>query len=154
LLGTIIRSTLADALHQAGSRAKAESLFRETEKMQAELQPDFPLLYSLRGFQFCDLLLAAPEHAAWRFSVGFQTPGSGSILLPGQPSAGELSDEPAVRMAELQEACRAIEQRATQTLQWSKPHLNLLDDALNHLTLGRAALYAWVLGSTGTSLSP
>ena len=34
--------------------------------MQAERQPDYPLLYSLRGFRYCDLLLAAPERAAWQ----------------------------------------------------------------------------------------
>ena len=56
---------LADALHQAGRRAEAEMRFREAEQMQAERQPAYPLLYSLRGFRYCDLLLAAPERAAW-----------------------------------------------------------------------------------------
>ena len=45
------RTTHADALHQAGRRAEAEMLFRETEQMQADRQPDYPLLYSLQGFQ-------------------------------------------------------------------------------------------------------
>ena len=38
---------MADALHQAGRRAEAEARFREAEQMQAESQPDYPLLYSL-----------------------------------------------------------------------------------------------------------
>ena len=53
------RTTHADALHQAGRRAEAETRFREAEQMQAESQPDYPLLYSLQGFRYCDLLLAA-----------------------------------------------------------------------------------------------
>ena len=34
--------------------------------MQAESQPDYPLLYSLQGFRYCDLLLAEAERAAWQ----------------------------------------------------------------------------------------
>jgi hypothetical protein len=30
--------------------------------MQKEQQPEYPLLYSFRGFQFCDLLLAQGKH--------------------------------------------------------------------------------------------
>ena len=55
------RTTHADALHQAGRRDEAEARFREAEQMQAERQPDYPLLYSLPGFQYCDLLLAEAE---------------------------------------------------------------------------------------------
>lgn len=51
------RTTLADALNQAGEQAEAERLFREAETMQKEYQPKFYFLYSLQGFQFCDLLL-------------------------------------------------------------------------------------------------
>jgi hypothetical protein len=32
--------------------------------MQQEMQPDYPLLYGIAGFRYCDLLLAAPERAA------------------------------------------------------------------------------------------
>jgi len=59
------RATLADALHQAGRRADALDLFREAEQMQANRQPQYPLLYSLSGFRCCDLLLADAERAAW-----------------------------------------------------------------------------------------
>ena len=41
--------------------------FYQAEAMQAELQPQHPLLYSLQGFQYCDLLLAPAEHTAWTF---------------------------------------------------------------------------------------
>jgi tetratricopeptide (TPR) repeat protein len=52
------RTTLADALHQAGRQSEAESLFREAEELQKDWQPEYPFLYSLRGFQYCDLLLS------------------------------------------------------------------------------------------------
>jgi tetratricopeptide (TPR) repeat protein len=52
------RTTLADALHQAGKPGEAEDLFREAEKMQQQRQPEYRYLYSLSGFRFCDLLLS------------------------------------------------------------------------------------------------
>jgi tetratricopeptide (TPR) repeat protein len=51
------RARLADALHQAGRLAEAGAAFREAEEMQKENQPELPLLYSLPGYQYCDLLL-------------------------------------------------------------------------------------------------
>jgi tetratricopeptide (TPR) repeat protein len=55
------RANLAGALHQSGDAAAALALFQEAEKMQAEWQPEYPILYSIRGSQFCDLLLAQGE---------------------------------------------------------------------------------------------
>ena len=51
------RAALASALHQVGRRDEAEALFCEAEAMQKERQAQYPLLYSLQGFQYCDLLL-------------------------------------------------------------------------------------------------
>ncbi len=56
------RTTLAHALHQAGELAGATALFAEAEQMQQEWQPEYDRLYSLSGFQYCDLLLAG---GAW-----------------------------------------------------------------------------------------
>jgi hypothetical protein len=122
------RCTHADALHQAGRQAAPETRFREAEQMQKEGQPDYPLLYSLAGFRYCDLLLAAPERAAWQ-----------QILSPNsQPSTLNLAD-----------SCRAVSQRAVQTLKWAElNNVAILDIALDHLTLGRAALYAAILESS------
>jgi tetratricopeptide (TPR) repeat protein len=52
-----MRTTLADALHQAGQLEEAEAAFREAETLQKEDQPEHPLLYSLQGYQYRDLLL-------------------------------------------------------------------------------------------------
>ncbi len=51
------RARLADVMHQAGRTKKAEDLFQEAERMQIERQPQNPLLDSLQGYQYCDLLL-------------------------------------------------------------------------------------------------
>jgi len=120
------RATLANALHQAGRRDQAEALFRKAEVMQAERQPEYPLLFSLRGFHYCDLLLAAAECAAWRQMLQFSR-------IP-QPSS-------------LPESCRAVSWRAARALQWGEQDNQspLLDIALDRLTLGRAALYAAIL---------
>jgi tetratricopeptide (TPR) repeat protein len=56
------RTTLADALHYAGRLAEAEDLFSEAEKIQKDWQPQFPLLYSVRGFQYCYLLLGRGKY--------------------------------------------------------------------------------------------
>ncbi len=55
------RTTMADALHQAGRLAEAEAIFREAEEMQKERQPKLPL-YSLQGFRYCDLLLSQGKY--------------------------------------------------------------------------------------------
>jgi tetratricopeptide (TPR) repeat protein len=120
-----MRTTHADALHQAGRRDEAEARFREAEEIQAERQPGYPLLYSLPGFQYCDLLLAAAERAVWRRTL-------------------QLSDIP--QFSSLPESCRAVSERAARTLDWAElNNKDLLSIALDHLTLGRAALYAAIL---------
>ncbi len=51
-----------------------------------------------------------------------------------------------MRIEELIESCRAVAQRATQTLKIARDNnLSLLTIALDHLTLGRAALYEALL---------
>ena len=58
------RATWGDALHQVGRLDEAEVAFKEAEKMQPDYDPQHPLLYSLRGSQYCDLLLGTGEHEA------------------------------------------------------------------------------------------
>jgi tetratricopeptide (TPR) repeat protein len=127
------RTTLADALHQAGRRDEALALFGEAETTQAEQQPQYPQLYSLPGFRYCDLLLASAERAA---GGGKEVRGAG-------------------------EACDEVEQRAGQVFAWRRlPRWNpaadpLLDIALDHLTLGRARLYrALLVGSAPDAAKP
>ena len=57
------RTKVADALHQAGRLTESQAAFHEAEEMQKKRQPEFPLLYSLQGFQYCDLLLSQGDYA-------------------------------------------------------------------------------------------
>ncbi len=129
------RETLADALHQADRRPEAEARLRQAEALQAENQPNYPLLYSTGGFRYCDLLLREAERAAWQVSC------SGGLRSPEDGDAQRAT-------------LKAVSQRAAQTLKWAKDFAGapLLDFALNHLTLGRAELYAAIL--EGSSLHP
>ena len=52
------RPTLAEALHQSGDFVASQGLFLECERLQKQLEPLRPTLYSFRGFQYCDLLLS------------------------------------------------------------------------------------------------
>lgn len=58
------RAMLADALHQEGRWEESAAAFREAEEMQKDRQPEFPRLYSLEGFLYCDLLLGQAESKA------------------------------------------------------------------------------------------
>ncbi|HXU31115.1 MAG TPA: hypothetical protein VN851_11105, partial [Thermoanaerobaculia bacterium] len=117
------RTTHADALHQTGRREEARVLFREAECLQAKRQPGYPRLYSLWGFRYSDLLLGEAERAAGRAE---------------RPSSGALAG---FQLGEVQE-------RARQTLGWVTTQNWLLDIALDHLTLGRVALYRSILEGT------
>jgi hypothetical protein len=126
----MMRTTHADAMHQAGGVDEAEARFREAEQMQVELQPAYPLLYSLQGFQYCDLLLTAVEREA------------GTAI-------GERKKEEGLAL------CRTVAERATQTLKWATDaKLDLLSIALDHLTLGRAELYAAIFKSPSRRPEP
>jgi tetratricopeptide (TPR) repeat protein len=103
-----LRTTLADALHQAGELKEAEQWFREAEEMQKKRQPEYPFLYSLQGYQFCDLLLE--NHARVK--------------------------------GRIKEVMERAEKALEIVLNGSR---NLLDIALNNLTLGRAWM-RWALG--------
>jgi hypothetical protein len=116
-----IRTTLADARLAVGEWARAHALFEEAESMQAELEQNGTQLDSLRGSRYCDLLLCPAERAAWREP-------SADTIVPAELS--ELS------------SCAEVFQRATRTLKVAVRNRWTLDIALDHLTCGRAALYA------------
>jgi tetratricopeptide (TPR) repeat protein len=114
------RTTLADALHQSGRWEQSAEAFREAEALQAERQPEKPLLYALQGYQYCDLLLSRGEP-----EDGFVLDG----LAAGSKAAQRFH-----------EACREARERAEQTLDQNNDWYSLLSLALDHLSLGRAHL--------------
>jgi hypothetical protein len=137
-----MRTTLADAWQQAGQTGEAEALFRQAEAIQQERQPDYPLLYSVQGFRYCELLLAPAERAAWRAGVG--------LRLTPDPIYAAASEQKAILAA-----CHAVSRRAGQTLQWAEQNnIDLLSIALDQLSLSRAALYAALLGENPAKALP
>jgi tetratricopeptide (TPR) repeat protein len=132
------RTTAADALHQAGERAEAGALFAEAEKMQTQWQPQFPRFYSLRGFHYADWLLSPAERAAW-VCVLAPSGGAGRSPLPVPPEAE-------TRHAAPLDACAEAVERANFALPIAQRNHWLLDIALDHLTLARAALYRALVG--------
>jgi tetratricopeptide (TPR) repeat protein len=126
-LQRVNHSMLADAQHQAGRRAESEANFRKAEALQHEDQPQFPLLYSVSGFHYCELLLAALERAAWQ---------------------QVLNSPVEIRKGELLETCREVEQRSKTMFEWRRTDDSLLTIALDHLTLGRAVFYSSILNES------
>ncbi|MES2671114.1 MAG: SEFIR domain-containing protein [Pseudomonadota bacterium] len=123
----ISRTTAADALRQSGQRAEAGTFFAEAERMQQDKQPQFDLLYSLQGFQYCDWLLAPAEQAAWQHLLN----------KPLSSSQSQISDG----LAE-------VERRATITLKWMIDNeMSLHSIALDHLTLARVGLIRAILAN-------
>lgn len=119
------RTTHADALHRAGSWAEAAARFYEAERMQVNAQPEYPLLYSLRGFMYCDLLLTQVERAVW------------SLV------------DCELQTADLVAVCCAVAERAAYALKWGELfQASLLDVPLNYLTLGRSAFFRMILNPT------
>ncbi|HEY8095061.1 MAG TPA: TIR domain-containing protein [Methylobacter sp.] len=55
------RTAHAYALMQGGELPAALVLFQQAEQLQQQDQPEYPSLYSLAGFQYCNLLLAQGE---------------------------------------------------------------------------------------------
>ena len=120
----VSRTKVADALHQTGRLEEAAVAFREAEALQEEWQPEYPRLYSVQGYQYCDLLLGRPGPGVW-FGL----------------------DGGVEEFVAFKEACEEVRERAAQTLGWAqRGGLGVLTLALDNLSLGRAYL--------GLSLAP
>jgi tetratricopeptide (TPR) repeat protein len=117
-------TTAAHALFQSGQWDEARRLVVEAEQRLREDQPVHQFLYSVWGFRYCDQLLMPPERAAWR-----------TLLAQTADVASEALTE--------------VEQRAHNALDVVlKGSRNLLDIALNHLTLARVGMYRAILPTT------
>lgn len=128
------RTTLADDLHQAGRWEESAEAFREAEALQAEWQPRYPRLYSVQGYQYCDLLL----------SHGEPENGSGPDGLAATPEAA----------SRLREACQEVRGRAEETIKIAERNNWLLDISLDHLSLGRSHLGLALTAAPGEEAEP
>ncbi|HKH44571.1 MAG TPA: toll/interleukin-1 receptor domain-containing protein [Thermoanaerobaculia bacterium] len=123
------RVTWADALHQAGRWEESASAFRAAEAIQEKSQARYPRLYSLQGFQYCDLLLdwAEPEDGSGLDGLGAH---------PEEAKRGQL-------------ACQMVLKRAQGALEYGESWYSLADVAFDHLALGRAHLALALHGLSG-----
>ncbi|HZF10577.1 MAG TPA: toll/interleukin-1 receptor domain-containing protein [Thermoanaerobaculia bacterium] len=117
-LRMVTQAKVADALHQAGRWEESAEAFCAAEALQAKRQPEYPHLYSLPGYEYCDLLLSRGEPEA----------GPG---LDGLAAAPEEARR-------FRQACGEVREQAGQALEWaSQNKFSLLSIALDHLSLGR-----------------
>jgi tetratricopeptide (TPR) repeat protein len=63
VMRSIALTNHAGALHQCGEVTEAVLLFAEAGRLQAEREPTHPILYSLSGYQHCDVLLGQGQAA-------------------------------------------------------------------------------------------
>jgi len=145
-------TTRADALHQAGRLEEAQDAFREAEAMQKERQSQYPLLYSLQGYQYCDLLLTRSGFGLWLLDGRRPTTSDVRWTILARNADATAT---ATTLDEAIELCRDVQKRATQMLEWYKSagEAWLLDIALDHLSLGRALLLEHCLTGEASSLT-
>ena len=53
-----MRAAEAEVLHHLGRFDDAEALLREAEAIPVDDQPEYPILYSMSGYRYCDFLLS------------------------------------------------------------------------------------------------
>jgi tetratricopeptide (TPR) repeat protein len=92
------RAALAEVKNALGRFEEAKQLFAEAERRQQQSQPRFPILYSMQGFYYCDLLLATEkftdaQHRAsqirgWAKAQGFLRDIAFSTLTLGRAHFG------------------------------------------------------------------
>lgn len=135
------RARHADALHQAGRRYESLENFREAEQIHAQNQPNYPLIYSINGFQYCDWLLGVANRAAWQ-----------QVL---RDAGSEPMDSLMEREQDPLSSCHDVAQRAATTLEWGDIayYQDVLSMALDHLTLARAALNRTILEKSEVTYS-
>jgi hypothetical protein len=115
----------ADCLYHEGNLGKAESLFRQAERIRPKhlMRSVDPNLMMFCDFRIFEWLLAEMEKAAWRIQLGLH------------PENSRL------------EALAEVSQRATETLKAAEDNNLHLDAAFDHLILGRSRLYEAVVTS-------
>lgn len=122
---TVNRAMHAGVLLENGRSDDARLLFKQAEQMQKNDQPRYPLLYSVQGIRYCELLLVDAERCVWQLQLNPQSRVDSWLA----------------------ESCAEVSERAALTLTWEE-HMHcapILDFALHYLTLARAALYKTIL---------
>jgi tetratricopeptide (TPR) repeat protein len=124
------RVALANALHSAGRREKAAELFVDAERRQKKILPEYPQLYSVGGYRYCDLLLAEGDHitARGRIRVNLPTDATNISIL-------DVALDLLTRGRTHLDVALDEKQRETTTAfrDNSRTAFSLLNDAVDHL---------------------
>jgi tetratricopeptide (TPR) repeat protein len=142
----VARGEVANTLHHLGRLSEAENAFLETEEMQKRREPHFPIIFSLGGFMYCDLLLdqgkyqevqaRARQTLAWATTAGVLLDIALNCLSIGKAYLLQAQREATGNFAEATDYLKRAVDRLRQA------------GNLRHLPLGllaRAELY-WVKG--------
>lgn len=156
------RIVQADALHHAGNIDIALIIFEEAEQLQYEYQTNYPRLYSIQGFRYCDLLLTMGraeevlERAEYTLELAKQHKLSLLAIALDQLSLGRAYLHQAFSEAKASGSftnngtCNSlseVEQRATDWLEQAVASLRAagLQDDLPRGLLTRAVLHRFTL---------
>lgn len=148
----VARATVATAFFQAGEFIEAKEMFLEAESLQAADNSAYQILYSVRGFQYANLLLRSAERAAWRKILIKKRLEEGADCCGQRDGPNVPKEEQGNNPSnDWMNSWIDAKNRVTEVLQWRNlPPWNhaadsLLDLALDHLTLVCARLYHSVL---------
>jgi tetratricopeptide (TPR) repeat protein len=131
----VSRYDLANVLLQQDRRGEAMRYFKEAEDIQQKKDENRPLLWSLAGFRYCDLLLSYFERAAWQ--------------------AWESRESPLTANEHMVDGLQNVEKRAKLISAWGVDAGAVrLTAALDSITLGRVVFLRAVLESLDTDVSP
>jgi len=134
-------STLANALFQEGKTTESLLQFGQAELLDKKRQSECPFLFSLRGFLYCELLLAEPERWAWNAYMD-QYKNRGKIIRNSEMTQDHCGL--------LIKRCGEVLNRAKQTLELVSSNHWMLASGLDHLTIARALLYTDFLNRANT----
>lgn len=84
------RTIYGAALHAGGRGAEAEGIFADAGRLQRQREPTRPLLYSLAGFRYYDLLLDSGDYSTVRDVVTQTLEWAKAQRFPRDVSLGEL----------------------------------------------------------------
>lgn len=119
-------TTYGNALFNVGYREEAEAYFRAAESHQLRLTPNYPRLYSLRGFRYCGLLLGEVERGVWE-------------KIGGKPLEHQ-------EKVDFVATCQKAIARVNDSIQWLKdPACSLLDNGLANLVVGNSLFYMLIV---------
>ncbi len=124
------RAILADALFQNGQQRQAAITFQQAEEIQAREQPDYPILYSQRGYKFNELLLHEVECVIWRKSVG---------ILMSEVEQNQAPDDLFIEMIS------AVQGRLRVTLPWAIHEQSAQAIGLDYLVAAKTVFFGAML---------